>query len=312
MVTWHAWVTAVPEWPHCVAALGGDETLGLAGLLVILECDGAQGVLPPSWPKAMYLQDTGWELRVGTQAASGLSFRPWVGTLPANCPVTGMPIIKLCPALCHSPETPTASRVIWALSSPCMGLYWGVATGGVARGRVPSMTTRCQEPHCPVARGPADPSDPKYIKGMLGSKGPATGCRRDQGLPLPSRGFPEMASSLALPAGVLGLRLSRGLCANSAYSLPAVRPVSLLCKGRVTTQDGMRARCRRPEGTGAGSALQALRCGIMTSPSSPSQPQLKDQGPGQQAQAQSPCRPGFIRGADLRGQRKEHTEGVSS
>lgn len=52
MVTRHAWVTAVPEWPHCVAALGGDETLGLAGLLVILERDGAQGVLPPSWPKA--------------------------------------------------------------------------------------------------------------------------------------------------------------------------------------------------------------------------------------------------------------------
>lgn len=73
------------------------------------------------------------------------------------------------------------------------------------------MTTSCLETNCPATRGPADLSDPKSIKEMLGSESLATGHKGPklgtQAYLFPSRDFPEMAgptSSLLLPAGVWG------------------------------------------------------------------------------------------------------------
>lgn len=192
-----AWVTAVPEWPHCVAALGGDGTLGLAGLLVILGCDGAQVWL--SWTESSVSAAASQLARgqvpathpLGAQGGDPESLWPVLalgGYFPSKLSLSQGGPSKLCPL--PLPGTPTATHVTSALSSPRIGPYWGVG-----RGRVPSMTTSYLGTHRPVARGPADPSNPKYIKGVLGLEGPATGCREDQGLPPPFEGLPRNGRS---------------------------------------------------------------------------------------------------------------------
>lgn len=100
-----AWVTAVPELPHYVAALGGNRAPGLAGSLVILKCYEAWGVPhlgQDQWFCSCFLAGPRPDIHKTPPGSPG--WRPEQPLASPSGPgqvlsllTTGMPIMKLCP-----------------------------------------------------------------------------------------------------------------------------------------------------------------------------------------------------------------------